>query len=54
MDENAGTRQTHAFEIIVGVAYGGIGATGLWRSYTRRHREAWQSIRLTSVATERL
>jgi len=48
-------RQAHAFEIIVGVASGGIRATGLqWRSYKGRHREAWRSIRLTSMGTERL
>jgi hypothetical protein len=48
-------RQAHAFEIVVGMAQGGIRAIGFQpRSYKRWDREAWQSIRLASPGTERL
>ena len=48
-------RQAHAFEIVVGMAQGGIRATRFQRrGYKRGGREAWQSIRLTSPRTERL
>jgi hypothetical protein len=48
-------RQAHAFEIAVGMAQGAIRATRFQRrSYKRCDREAWQSIRLASLGTERL
>ena len=48
-------RQAHAFEIVVGMAQGGIRASRFEpRSYKRWDREAWQSIRLASRGTERL
>jgi hypothetical protein len=49
-------RQAHAFEIVVGMAQGAIRTTRFQRrrSYKRRDREAWQSIRLASPRTERL
>jgi len=48
-------RQAHAFEIVVGMAQGGIRATRFQRrNYKRCDREAWQSIGLASLGTERL
>jgi hypothetical protein len=47
-------RQAHAFEIVVGMAQGGIRATRFQRrSYKRRDRDARQSIRLAGPRAER-
>jgi hypothetical protein len=47
-------RQADAFEIVVGMAQGGIRATRFQsRSYKRRDRDARQSIRLAGPRTER-
>ena len=48
-------RQAHAFEIVAGMAQGGIGATRFQgRSQKRCDSEAWQSVRLASPGTEGL
>jgi hypothetical protein len=48
-------RQAHDFEIVVGMAQGGIRATRFQpRNYKRCDRETWQSIGLASPGTERL
>ena len=48
-------RQAHAFEIVVGMAQGGVRPTRFQRSsYRRRGREGWQSIGLASPGTEKL
>jgi hypothetical protein len=45
--------QAHAFEVVVGMAQGGIRATRFQRkSYKRCHTEARQSIRRASPDTE--
>jgi len=45
--------QAHAFEVVVGMAQGGIRATRFQRkSYKRCHTEARQSIRRASPGTE--
>src|ERR1700730_5617204 len=55
MDESVGTKASPCFRNRCWNAQGGIRATRFQRrSYKRCDREAWQSIRLASLGTERL